>query len=993
MKQLQLRRGFFFGVFLVSGFSGLIYESIWSHYLKLLLGHAAYAQTAVLVIFMGGMALGAWLAAKYTARWRNLLVTYALVEGITGIFALLFHQVFAGVTQFAFDTAFPALGNAGGINAFKWLLACVLILPQSILLGSTFPLISGGIIRRFTDRPGATLAMLYFTNSLGAALGVLASGFFLIESVGLPGTVRIAGLINVLLALFVWMLARGSPDPAAEAPAPATAAHTHLLRWILGASFCAGVASFAYEIAWIRMLSMVLGSSTHAFELMLSAFILGLAFGGLWIRRRIDTIKDPLMALAWMFGLMAALAALTVPAYGATFNWMSGVLGMFSATPGGYTGFNAVSHLIAAAMMIPTTFVAGMTLPLFTHLLMRRGAGESAIGKVYSLNTLGAIFGALLAVHVLFGLFGVKGTIVAAAVLQLAVALALVWLAGDRQITAPRLAPVFGCGMAVLLIAALVRLDPMQMASGVYRHGQARLPEGSKVSYLRDGKTATISLSERAGIVTIATNGKPDATINMAQGQATADEITMTLAAALPLALHPAAKRVANIGIGSGLTSHVVLTDPGVAVLDSIEIEAAMAQAARRGFGKRVGNLYNDPRSRIHIEDAKTFFVTAGEPYDIIISEPSNPWISGVATLFSDEFYRHVRRFLRDDGLLVQWVQIYETDITVVGSIMKALSPHFADYRIYNTDDANMLIVASKARALTDLDARIFEQPGLAAELARVGIHSLADIQIREIGSKEHLAAMFASLGAPANSDYYPYVDFTAPRMRFLRRDALRLTELRMARIPIQELLGASALPVPGLEHDDLGFLQRVTLSRRAQRIVAAQATGSFVDLDAAATAALLAIGDPKIQCADVGVREVWLGAVTNLANQTTPYLPKSALAPLWRDIAQSPCMAELAADEARFITLLEAVAARDPAKIIATGTALLQSPGIPPDSHQYAVLATASALVAQGDGKAALALIPSLHGPALEAAHLDLAARLLAARAAASFGAQLAEY
>jgi hypothetical protein len=343
--------------------------------------------------------------------------------------------------------------------------------------------------------------------------------------------------------------------------------------------------------------------------------------------------------------------------------------------------------------------------------------------------------------------------------------------------------------------------------------------------------------------------------------------------------------------------------------------------------------------------------------------------------------------------LLVQWVQIYETDITVVASIMKAMSPHFADYRIYNTDDANMLIVASKARPLTNLDARIFEQPGLAAALARVGIHSVADIQIREIGAKEHLDAMFGSLAPPANSDYYPYVDFTAPRMRFLRRDALRLTELRMGRIPILELLGAAPLPVSGVEYDDLHFMQRATLSRRAQRIVAAQASGSFVDLDAEATAALLAIRDPKIQCSDIGVREVWLRAVTNLADQTTPYLPKTNLAPFWQGVAQSPCAAALAPDEARFIALLEAVASRDNAKIVASGSALMRHNGIPPDSYQYAVLATACAMVAQNDGKSALSLISSLNGAALEAAHLDLAARLLATRAATLVGARIAEY
>ncbi len=218
LSKPALSRRTLFAIFTISGFSGLIYESIWSHYLKLFLGHAAYAQTLVLAIFMGGMALGAWLVARSTGRIRNLLVGYALVELLTGILALLFHKVYVGTVDFTFDTAIPALDSAASIAAFKWTLAALLILPQSILLGTTFPLISSGVMRRFPEHSGETLAMLYFTNSLGAALGVLASGFWLIGAVGLPGTVMTAGILNILLALFVWVMARDEKSVAPAAP-------------------------------------------------------------------------------------------------------------------------------------------------------------------------------------------------------------------------------------------------------------------------------------------------------------------------------------------------------------------------------------------------------------------------------------------------------------------------------------------------------------------------------------------------------------------------------------------------------------------------------------------------------------------------------------------------------------------------------------------------------------------------------------------------------
>src|SRR6516164_6013102 len=194
------RRRFLLGIFVVSGFTGLIYESIWSHYLKLFLGHAAYAQTLVLAIYMGGMALGSWLVSRYSARLNQLLWGYLLVEALIGVLGILFHRLFIAATDLSFATIIPSLPAGLAINIYKWSVAALLVLPQSVLLGMTFPLISGGIIRRWPQRPGETLAVLYFTNSLGAALGVLVSGFVLIGAVGLPGTALTAGLLNVALA-------------------------------------------------------------------------------------------------------------------------------------------------------------------------------------------------------------------------------------------------------------------------------------------------------------------------------------------------------------------------------------------------------------------------------------------------------------------------------------------------------------------------------------------------------------------------------------------------------------------------------------------------------------------------------------------------------------------------------------------------------------------------------------------------------------------------
>ncbi len=227
------RRRFLLAIFVVSGFTGLIYESVWSQYLKLFLGHAAYAQTVVLAIFMGGMALGSWAVSRYSRGLRQLLWGYLLVEAVIGILGICFHRAFVTTTDLSFARVIPALPSGWVINAYKWSLAALLVLPQSVLLGMTFPLISGGIIRRWPDRAGETLSILYFTNSLGGALGVLVSGFVLIGMVGLPGATLTAGLLNLALALAVWLVVRRQTEPlphlvSTRAPPPRLAPRT---RW------------------------------------------------------------------------------------------------------------------------------------------------------------------------------------------------------------------------------------------------------------------------------------------------------------------------------------------------------------------------------------------------------------------------------------------------------------------------------------------------------------------------------------------------------------------------------------------------------------------------------------------------------------------------------------------------------------------------------------------------------------------------------------------
>jgi spermidine synthase len=960
-------RRLYYALFALSGFSGLIYESIWSHYLKLFLGHAAYAQTLVLAIFMGGMALGSWLCSRFSLRWPNLLLLYALVEGIIGILALLFHPLFDTLLQASYRDIIPTIGSPAAAMAYKWGSATLMILPQSILLGMTFPLMSAGVIRRYPYQPGASIAMLYFSNSIGAVVGVLVSGFVLIELVGLPGTIRCAGLINLVLALLVWHLARGRQTEPAFSVSSSPQSTSKSIRsdyWFILVALLTGLASFIYEIAWIRMLSLVLGSSTHAFELMLSAFILGLALGGLWIRGRIGRISHPVRFLGGVQLVMGLLALATLALYANSFEVMAWFQQTVPKTDAGYIGFNLLSHGIAIAIMLPTTFCAGMTLPLITVILINRRQGEKAIGRVYAANTLGAIIGVFFAIHVGMPLLGLKYLVSVGAATDMTLGLVLLWLMLKTQ---PRWQPVTAtaiAAIAIVLTLLAVQLDPYKMASGVYRLGRLYSPDFATILYHRDGKTASIDLTrfDQTNDVQVSTNGKPDAVINMSDNHpASPDEATMILLAAIPLSLSSKGGTAASIGMGSGLTTHTLLNSDSISTVDTIEIEPAMVEAAK-GFRPRVERAFSDPRSRIYIEDAKTFFSTHNKRYDFIISEPSNPWVSGTASLFTKEFYHLIKQYLTGDGMLVQWLQLYEIDIPLVASVIKALSSEFAHYEIYATDDEDIVIIAHDRTDATELNPRLFASPRLATELYRVGVRRLQDLYVHNIGNKQALDPLFQSYPVAPNSDYYPVLDLNAVKTRFLRRTARELVQLANAPLPVAQLLGqpvtqplqTSATPNPYIKRSDHVFAATLLrdylvfnrLGRQYPRIN--DTTRHFTGI----------VKTSLIDCQQSAPDSVLLQGILGLAMKINQYLTPRELVAIWQQLQRSTCMMAQSPLVQTAVKLQLAIAVHDAPAMSTNATELLKAkPDVTPEQHEYLLMADMLANITQGKPAAAYAL------------------------------------
>jgi predicted membrane-bound spermidine synthase len=843
-----------YAAFALSGVAGLVYEVLWSRYLGLFVGHSAYAQVLVLVVYLSGMAIGSMAAADVSARLARPLLWYAAAEGALAVFGLLFHPLYVVVSHASFEALFPAIGSAGLVGSVRWTIAGALILPQAMVLGATFPLMAASLVRADRARPTRGVARVYLLNTLGGAAGVLLAGFWTIAAFGLPGTSVFAAVLNGVAALLALRVGFGHPEAEGAADAPAArsreatekdlpdtgpalpspvppALRPALAVLLLAVSFGTAVASFTYEIGWIRMLSLALGSATHSFELMLSAFVLGLALGASWIRDRADRSADPVRLLGAIQVLMGIAAVVSVPLfYSWVFDAVAWLVPTLRAREAGYALFNLARYGLALLVMLPATVLAGMTLPLITGTLLRSGSGERAIGHVYAINTMGSVVGAALAGLIALPWLGLKGLILAGAAVDVLLGLWLIQrsASGTRSSRKWLLGASLASGVALLWVGFGFRLDPIVMGSGVYRVGH--LPrEGERLQlYHADGRTATVSAyaGTSDGVIVLATNGKPDASMGprwLVEGRDTlpdhpieagSDFTTQVLAPMVALAHVPDARNAANIGHGSGISATALLTSDVVERVVTIEIEPFMVEGSLVFFPVNEPAL-TDPRSTYVFDDAKSYFSYRRERFDLIFSEPSNPWVSGAASLFTVEFYRSVARFVSDRGVFAQWLQIYELDDDLFLSVVAALDAVFPAYRAYWVGDHDVTIVASPSGVLREPDWSV-----LASERFRSLTEGAPPFRA------EHMEALAlfdqATLGPllrrglRPNSDFRPVLDLGAERARFEQTVASGTQSLGTSRVDFYRLFAGGFAPPPSYRTVPAYGLEPALLSSRA---------------------------------------------------------------------------------------------------------------------------------------------------------------------------------
>lgn len=759
--------------FFCSGATGLVYEVVWTRTLGLVFGHTVYAVSTVLATFMGGLALGSSLLGRAADRSRHPVRLYGLLEiGVAGCAAATPVLLAAVEWIYLAYSRRAGLPTAGISPVQLALVVCVLAIPTT-LMGGTLPVLSRVFVRR-QDEIGGQVGRLYALNTFGAVCGACVAGFFLLPGLGISASLWLVASVNVAIGLAAILLdrplggepqvaphpepARGTPDDGLDPLPPATA---FVVLLVFGLS---GAASMMYEVGWTRALSLVLGSSTYAFTTMLVTFLVGLAAGSAlfarwWGRQAVPAWSPAIIQLG--IGLSAALV---LPFFD---RLPEAFLAVFRNTQNP-RAILAAQFLLAASVMLVPTLCMGATFPCTVRVLVRQlDALGARVGQIYTINTVGAILGTVAAGFLLIPAWGLQPTLRAAVAVNLcgSAAIAIVSLRGERR---PGLVlTALGAALTLIGLPLLPQWNSKMMVSGVVVYGPMYATKGGEawlrdlisgegeLAYYREGIATTVSVQRKGEEVFLRVNGKTDA-------NNTGDMRTQLMLAHIPLLLHPQPRQVLVIGLGSGVTAGAAARHP-VERVDVAEIEPAMLQAAAF-FNKENRYVLGNPRVQIHVADGRHFLLTRGAPYDVIISEPSNPWISGIGSLFTVDFYAMAAQRLRGDGLYVQWLQAYNLhpdDFRMVIASFKRVFPHAW---LWSINQGDFLLLGSRQPLLLDpsrLRARFAASAEVRQDLEMLGVSDPLSILVDFSLADQDVTRL--ATGARLNTDDLPLLEFSAP--------------------------------------------------------------------------------------------------------------------------------------------------------------------------------------------------------------------------------------
>jgi len=796
---MPLRSAVFF-LFFLSGAVGLIYEVLWLRMLILIFGSTQFAVSTILTAFMAGLALGSYLFGRVIDRKGNPVALYGILEIGIGLYALLVPHLFEALVPL-----YKGLWASYQPEFFTFSLlrfVCVLgvLIVPTTLMGGTLPILSKFV----TTSPGAvglSVGSLYATNTLGAVVGTATSGFLLIPGWGTTRTIWFAAALNMVIGLAaLFMSGAGRRRLAPEAASPSRPVEpmppgARLLLWLVGGT---GFVAMIYEIAWTRVLALIIGSSVYAFTIMLTTFLLGLALGA----AAASWVADRLRGRFAIEGIIVLLTGTSIAAF-ATLLFFSELPLQFARIYHEVRGSNtlifALKFGIAFFVMLPATLLMGGIFPLVIRScsaeLSRLGR---SVGVVYASNTLGTILGSFLAGFFLIPWIGIQNSLILAMLLDLALAMVLVlagmgavgrvtaWPAG-RRIAGAAVLALLGTGLAM----GAPKWNEIIMNSGVYQYAddmgeqdltrrgfQEFMAGDLALEFYKEGMTTSVMVVRELStdVVLLAVNGKIDAS-------SAGDLPTQLLSGHIPVLLADDPRSALIIGYASGITVGAVTQYP-VEQVTAVEIEPAILEASR-WFDPYNHRPLDNPRVRVSRNDGRNYLLVNEERYDVIISEPSNPWMTVASNLFTREFFDLGRRRLEPGGVFAQWLQLYGMSPENLRALMRTFHSVFPHVLVFNTiEDADLILVGADHPIAFDLETlqRRMSELDVKVDLKRVGVDTPQDLLSYFVFGTGEMDEFTGD--GPLNTDDNALIEFNAPKSLHYETRGANTAGIRKVTVP-----------------------------------------------------------------------------------------------------------------------------------------------------------------------------------------------------------------
>jgi spermidine synthase len=732
------------GLFVLSGAAGLIYQVLWVRLLSLSFGITVFAVTVVLSSFMAGLALGSFVGGRVAERLKQPLLAYGLIEIGVGLVALFTQPAF-DLLQRTYPFIYRGVGeNEALLFVIRLVISFVLLAIPTTLMGATLPVIVKSSLARSGELSGR-IGLLYTSNTFGAIGGAAIAGFWLIGGLGISRSIVLAAAINIVVGFVAILLQRlaatssASPTALEDGGPRGVQFSASARRATLIAYGISGLCSFAYEVVWTRMLSLVLDTSIYAFVTMLFMVLLGITVGSAVMTAQLHNKWNWPMVFA---GLEVLIAIGAIWAICAASN-MGGVREFFETTPGlSYLASSTIrfNFVVAGLTILPTTLIIGATFPVAARIYTAGGGSVSgSLGEIYSVNVFGAIFGSMLGGFVLLPVFGTQTSMLILSLASLAVALLLVLKAESP--TAPRRMRLVASTSVAFILLWLVKPD---LYAGLF---STRFPDGDVIWFDEGLETTVTVVEDSVNIRTLYTNSR---------GQANTEPDLVQYhrrIGQVPLLVRPSIQDVLIVGLGGGHTSGTILQHPGTRI-QVVELSESIIEAARE-FSSVNYDVLDNPNLSIRIGDGRNFLLTTDQKFDMISSDTIQPYDAGSTNLYSVEYYQLVRNALRPNGVMAQWIRADDDDQYKI--MLRSFATVFPYVTLWLSAD---LAIGSNDPIMLDLDltAQRFESPAGRRALYDAGFSNPRDL-VSAFVAERHEILRFVGDG-PILSDNRPVVEY-----------------------------------------------------------------------------------------------------------------------------------------------------------------------------------------------------------------------------------------